>query len=108
MPTVKGILGQANPLATTLTALYTVPAGKNATCRVIITNRTAMTESFRVSVAPDGAADSLEQYVAYDKGIAGNDAGTTIAFMVGGDDVVRVFASSANLSFTCTGIEQDD
>ena len=108
MATVKGILGQSAPPATTLTDIYTVPAGKSATCRVIVANRAAGAASFRVALAPLGAVDSNEQYVAYDKAIAANDAGTTIAFMVGPTDVVRVLASTGNLSFTCTGVEQDD
>lgn len=108
MATVKGVLGQSNPLATTLTDLYTVPASKNATGRVIITNRSSTATEFRVSVAPNGAADSLEHYIAYDHGIVGNDTGATVAFMAGDTDVVRVYATAATLSFTFTGIEQDD
>lgn len=104
----RGPLGQSAPLATTLTAIYTAPPGRQATGRVIITNRGNSPATFRISVAVDGAADANEQYITWDKTIAGNDTGSTIAFFVGNDDVVRVFASNANLSFTFTGIEVDD
>jgi len=102
---VKGILGQLAPGAASLETLYTVPASKTATVHVIITNRGGQT-SFRVSAAVDGAVDDVKQYLAYDKDIAAKDTGTTVDFELGADDKVRVYAGSANLSFTCTGIEE--
>lgn len=105
MAVTRGILAQANPLAATLTDLYTVTAGVNGTCRVIIANRGAAT-SFRVSIGVAGAADSLEQYVAYDKQIAANDTGATIAFFVNEGDIIRVYTTLATLSFTFTAQEQ--
>lgn len=110
MAVVRGILGQAAPAATTLTDLYTgpsVPDAKDAIGRVIITNRDSSSATFRIALAPLGAADAPSQQIAFDKAIAGNDTGSTIAFMVGSTDVIRVFASNGNLSFTFTGIEQD-
>jgi len=50
--------------------------------------------------------DDVKQYLAYDKDIAAKDTGTTVDFELGADDKVRVYAGSANLSFTCTGIEE--
>ncbi len=108
MATVRGPLGQAAPLATTLTDIYTAPATKQATGRVFVTNRANSPATFRISVAVNGAADADEQYVSWDKSIAGNDTGSTVAFFVGNDDVVRVFASTGNLSFTFSAIEVDN
>ena len=108
MATVKGILGQAAPAIGVLTVLYTVPAAKSATCRVIITERLGVISTFRVSVGVAGAADDDKQYIAFDRSIQANDTGSTIAFMVGPGDVVRVLASTVSLSFTCTGIELDN
>jgi len=105
---VRGVLGQLAPAGSVLSTLYTVPALRNATGRVIISNRGATDTNFRVSVGIDGAADDNAQYIAYDKPIEGNDTGSTIAFMIGNDDVLRVLAGNANLSFSFTGIEQDD
>jgi hypothetical protein len=107
MATVKGILGQSAPSATTETDLYTVPASKNATVKVIVTNRSTET-TFRISVGIDGAVTANAQYIAYDTVIGDNDTKSTATLMVGSTDVVRVYAGSANVSFTCTGIEQDD
>ncbi len=108
MATVKGILGQSAPSASVLTDLYTVPADKSATCRVIITERLGVIATFRISVGIGGAADDDSQYISFNRSIQANDTGSTIAFMVGPGDVVRVFASTAGLSFTCTGIELDN
>ena len=107
MATVIGILGQSAPGATTPADLYTVPSNKNATVRVICTNRSTA-GTVRISVGIDGAATANGQYMAYDAAVAANETLTTATFMVGSTDVVRVYASSANFSFTCTGIEQDD
>ena len=107
MATVKGILGQAAPAATTEADLYTVPASKNATVKVMCTNRSTET-TVRISIGVDGASTANNQYIAYDKVLGDNDTVSTATFMVGSTDVVRVYAGSANVSFTCTGIEQDD
>ncbi len=107
MATKRGILGQSSPPAVSLTDVYTVPALKNATVRVIVTNRVATPATFRVSVAPGGAADNVIHYIAYDTPIAKNDTGSTVAFMLDTTDVVRVRSSSGSLSFTVTGLEQD-
>jgi len=107
MATIKGMLGQVAPGATSDTALYTVPASKNATVKVIVTNRSGAT-SFRVWVRVNAEATADKQYMAYEQAIAGNDSESTVSFMVGGGDIVMVRAASANVSFSCTGIEQDD
>jgi hypothetical protein len=107
MATIKGILGQSAPAATTEADLYTVPSGKNATVKVLCTNRSTET-TVRISIGVDGAGTANAQYIAYDETLADNKSLSTATFMVGSTDVVRVYAGSANVSFTCTGIEQDD
>jgi hypothetical protein len=105
---MSGILGQLAPAATTLEDLYTCPTNVIAVMRVIITNRGNNKASFRVAVSPDGAAISDEHYIAFDKLMEGNDTGSTIAFVVNEDDVVRVFAENADFSFTATGEERPE
>jgi hypothetical protein len=100
---MSGILGQAAPSAGVWTDIYTVPATTVAVVRVIITNRAGTDATFRVAASPDGAAIADAHWIAGDKPIAGGDSGSSIAFVVNSSDVVRVYASSANLSFTCTG-----
>lgn len=107
MPIQRGALGQLAPMSMVLVDLYSVPIGKEVTGRVIVTNRVGTDASFRTAIAVGGEADDPKQYIAYDKVIAAKDTGSTIAFMAGSGDVIRVYASNANLSFTFTGIEQD-
>lgn len=107
MATKRGIHGQAAPSSAVLTDIYTVGGAKNATVRVIISNRSATATSFRVGVAPGAEADNVKHYIAYDTPIAGNDTGSTVPFMVDAGDVIRVEAAIGSLSFVVTGLEQD-
>lgn len=104
---MSGILGQMVPSASSLQQLYAVPAGDTVTARVIVTNLSAAPTSFRVSLAKDGEADDLKQYIARDRGIAANDTGSTIAFSLTGDDVVRVYSANGLLAFLITGLSDD-
>lgn len=103
------VLGQSNPSATTLTDLYTVPGSINTVVStLIVSNRSATETSFRVSIAPAGAADDPEQYIYYDITIAGNDTfAATLGITLATTDVIRVYATLATLSFSAFGIERD-
>jgi hypothetical protein len=103
---ISTALAQSAPSATSLTDVYTCPAGKRAVVRVIAVERSGAAATFRVSVAINGAADSNEQYVSYDEAIGANASVTSAPLSIDASDIVRVYASSANLSFTVTGIEQ--
>ncbi len=100
------VLGQVNPLATTLTTLYTVPAvTQTAGSSLTICNQTTA-GTFRVAVRPAGATIDPKHYIAYDTAIAANativlDLGITLATT----DVVSVYASSASQSFGLFGTE---
>jgi hypothetical protein len=87
-------LAQSNPSATTLTDVYTCPAGKRAVLRVIATNQGA-SGTYRVSMAINGAVDATEQYIAYDATLGANESVSSVPV-----------SSTANFSFTVTGIEQ--
>lgn len=98
------VLGQANPSATTLTDLYTVPAGKKVTAALFLCNRSTVT-TYRVAIAPAGAADDPKHYIAYDVTIGDNQPASFGPLALAPSDVVRVYATLATLSFTLTGIE---
>ncbi len=97
------ILGQLDGAVATDELLYEVPVNTNVTARVIVTNRAASSTSFRVAAVPDGETLSLEHYLAYDKPIAGNETGSSIAVDLGAGDQLRVYSGNGNLSFTATG-----
>lgn len=105
--TTYKILGQQAPSATTETDLYTVPSSTEAIISsLVICNRAATSATYRVYVAANGAAAANNQYLVYDSTINGND---TVALSLGitldAADKVRVYASSANLSFNAFGTE---
>lgn len=101
------VLGQQNPLATTLTTLYTVPAlTSTVASSIVICNRSATPTTFRVAIRPAGAAISNEHYIYYDVTIAGNDTFiATIGITLATTDVVSVYATLATLSFNLFGQE---
>ena len=101
------VLGQANPLAATLTALYTVPASTSVvTSSISVCNTAATSATFRVRIAPAGAADALVHALYQDVTIAGNDTFVaTIGATLAATDVIRVQGSTANLVFHAYGLE---
>lgn len=103
--TIK-VLGQSAPSATTLTTLYTVPASTSAVISTIIVCNRGSGGTFRIAVRPSGAAISSEHYIAYDctlitNGIVSFTIGATLATT----DVVSVYASTADFSFSLFGSE---
>jgi len=107
MATVYKVLGQSSPTATTETALYTVLAATSAVASsVIVCNRSAVLSTFRISIAIGGAATTNKDYIYYDLPIGANDTFiATIGVTLATTDVVRVYASNTNLSFSLYGSE---
>ena len=111
MPTAYKVLGQSNPSATTNTSLYTVPSSSTSTVvsTMTVCNQASTAGTFRIAVRPAGAAVANSQYIAYDTPIAANDTialtlGVTLNFTSAGD-IITVYASSANMSFSAFGSE---
>lgn len=101
------ILGQAAPNATTETDLYTVPAAtETIISSIVVANRSSTAATFRISVSSDGAATANKDYVAYDLPLGGNAQYTaTLGITVNATDKIRVYASTANVSFNAFGTE---
>lgn len=102
------VLGQSNPIAATLTDVYTVPSSTVAVISTItVANRSSVDTTFRIAVSPAGAAISDEHYIYYDTTIPGNDTfATTIGISLEATDVIRVRATLATVSFNVFGIER--
>jgi hypothetical protein len=107
MPTAYKVLGQSAPSATTATSLYTVGAGKSAVISTIaVCNRAASSGTYRISIRPAGASLANQHYIAYDTAItANNSTMLTIGVTLAATDVLEVYASSANFSFSAFGSE---
>lgn len=107
MADVIKVLGQSAPSGTTNTDLYTVPSNTVATIStLVVCNRTANPDTFRVAIRPFGAAISDEHYIYYDYACGGNEVITsTIGMTLGAGTVVTVYSSAADLSYTLFGVE---
>ena len=108
METIK-ILGQSNPAATTETTLYTVPDSKAAVISsIVVCNRDGGNKSFRISVSYGGAATANKDYLYYDTSMTAHESKEIkIGLTLSNADVIRIYASSTDLSFNCFGSEFD-
>lgn len=107
MATTYKVLGQSNPAATTATTLYTVPASTQAVVStIVIANLAATSATFRIACRVAGAALANSQYVAYDITVGASDStALTLGVTLGAADIITVYASTANLTFTAFGSE---
>jgi hypothetical protein len=107
MPTIYKVLGQTAPSATTNTTLETVPAATQVVISTIaVCNRAATAATYRIAVRPAGATLANEHYIAYDATVAANNTTfITVGITLAATDVVTVYASTANLSFSAFGTE---
>lgn len=107
MASTYKVLGQQAPSATTATTLYTVPSATNTVVStMVVCNRGAVSDSFRLAVRPAGASLANEHYIAYDTTIPGNETiSLTLGMSLGATDVITVYGGSANISFTAFGVE---
>lgn len=103
----KKVLGQSNPAATTATTLYTVPSGKTAVVSsLVVANLTGTAATYRIAIRVAGATLAVSQYIAYDVTVGASDSSTlTLGITLGAADVITVYASTANLTFTAFGDE---
>ena len=107
MPTTYRVLGQSAPSATTATTLYTTPAStQTVSSTLTVCNRDAAQGTYRVAVRPAGAALANQHYIVFDAILPGNSTDTiSIGATLAATDVVTVYASSANFSFSLFGSE---
>ena len=107
MPTVYKVLGQSAPSATTDTDLYTVPAATSAVVSTLaVVNRAESAATYRIAIRPAGATIANQHYLAFDVTVGANDSTTlTLGITLAATDVITVYASTANLSFSAFGSE---
>lgn len=107
MAEIFKVLAQSAPAATTETDLYTVPASTNTTLSsIVICNRSAVAVTFRITIAIAGAVTSNAQYIYYDQPLDANSSFiATIGITLAATDKIRIYASTANLSFNVFGVE---
>jgi len=109
MATVYKVLGQSAPSATTATTLYTVPADTQAVAStIVVANRGTAVAGYRIAVRPSGETLASKHYIAYDVAVGIEDSTTlTIGLTLSASDVVTVYATTGDLSFSIFGSEID-
>jgi glucose-6-phosphate dehydrogenase assembly protein OpcA len=107
MPTVYKVLGQSAPSATTNTDLYTVPAATSAVVStIVVANRAAISSNYRIAIRPAGATLANQHYLAYDVAVGAGDSTTlTLGITLAATDIITVYGSTADLSFSAFGSE---
>ena len=105
MATTYKVLAQSAPAATTNTDVYTVPAATQAVIStIVVCNRDTVAGTFRIAVRPAGAAIANQHYIAYGVTVAASDSTTlTLGITLGATDVITVYASTANQSYSIFG-----
>lgn len=109
MSGVGYITAQVAPSATTETDLYTfltkAQTWKEHQASFVICNR-GVDGTFRISLSVAGAATTAKDYLYYDTPINANDTFMSeLQLTPNAGDIVRVYASHANMSFTLFGRE---
>ena len=107
MATTYKVLGQANPVANTLTNIYTVPGATQAVISTItVCNQSASNASYSIAVATNGEADNVKHYlIRGGVGPAADSIGITLGITIDAADVVRGNTNSSNISFNIFGSE---
>ena len=87
--------------------LYLVPASTEAVVStIVVCNREAANNTFRIATKTDNSAVANTDYVAYDSVINGNDTITlTLAITLQAGAEISVGASDANVTFQAYGTQ---
>ena len=100
-----GILGQATPVAATLTTVYTVPAAKVATFNVSIVNTSAVQVLVRLAIASTNTPTASE-YIEYDTLLGVNEIIERTGIVANAAEKVIIYASIAGVSVSVYGYEE--
>jgi hypothetical protein len=100
-------LAVSNPAQNTDVLLYTRSGSRDALASVIATNKSSDPATIRVWVVPFGqdATPANHATIAYNSPVEGNNSLETFRFPVTPNDKVYVRASTADISFTLSGID---
>ena len=101
------ILGQVADASANDVELYLVPSSTEAiVSTIIVANREAAANTFRIATKSDNSAVANTDYIAYDTSIAANDSITlTLGITLQAAAEISVGASDANVTFQAYGTE---
>ena len=101
------ILGQVADASANDVELYLVPASTEAVVStIVVCNREAANNTFRIATKTDNSAVANTDYVAYDSVVDGNDTITlTLGITLQAGAEISVGASDANVTFQAYGTQ---
>jgi hypothetical protein len=101
------ILGQIADASANDVELYLVPASTEAiVSTIIVSNREAASNTFRIATKTDNSAVANTDYIAYDATVGANDSITlTLGITLETGAEISVGASDANVTFQAYGTE---
>src|SRR6266478_3068928 len=89
----------------TYETVYTVPAATQAVMTIVICESGGADATFRLALAINGAADTIAQSIYYDATLKANDTLILSGVSLGAGDLIRGYASTTNVVFSCNGCE---
>jgi hypothetical protein len=100
-------LAVSNPAQNTDVLIYTRTGSRDALASIIATNKSSTDATIRVWVVPFGqdAVPANHATIAYNSAVGGNNSLETFRFPVTPNDKVYIRSSSADISFTLSGID---
>jgi hypothetical protein len=107
MATTYKVLGQLNPTATTETSLYSPSAVSAVLSTIAICNQAGTSATYRIAIRKTGeSSTAAKNWLVYGATVAANDTTMlTLGITLAASDTLRVFASTANVSFSAFGSE---
>ena len=110
MATSYKVLGQSNPAATTETTLYTAPTSPSTSTvvsTIMVCNQASAAATYRIAVRPAAdASTAAKHWIVYGATVGGSDStALTLGVTLAAGDVIRVYSSTATMSFSAYGSE---
>ena len=98
------VLGQVADASANNVTLIADQNGETIVSTIVVANREAAANTFRIAVRPGGATLANAHYIAYDTSVSANDSITlTLGITLADNDIITVGASDANVTFSAFG-----
>ena len=98
------VLGQVADASANNVTLVADQNGETIVSTIVVANREAAANTFRIAVRPGGATLANAHYIAYDTSVSANDSITlTLGITLADNDIITVGASDANVTFSAFG-----
>mgnify|MGYP000853308114 FL=1 len=98
------VIGQVADASANDVSLVADQDGETIISTIVVCNREASENTFRLAVRPSGATLANEHYISYDVPVPANDTiFLTLGLTLADNDIITCGASDANVSFSAFG-----